>query len=393
MAKLSWNKRSCRVIAQNYLTASKRYDQHMNPNSHIKGTTKNYMIGTNDKKYYDFFSGCGANILNLQNVFTLPHVDEVVLAEMVVERFPVDKVKIFKTGSQSCEAAIRIARGYTKKDTILSFGYHGSHEAFVAVTPPAVGCINNKKLINFENLETLINYIQNLDDCLITDDTQNFYEYRNDVAGVIIEPIQLEDSPAVKLQLTTLSEICTRKNIILIFDEMITNCRTPDYCIANYYGIKPDLMCLGKAIANGFPLSILGGKAEFMDTPDYFLSNTHNGEISAIQEAIKTLRILTPQKILQLWKKGEYVMDQFKNTPIYLKGYNTRAIWCGDETDVAKFWQEMGDRGYHLGKAFFIRHSMSFKDLKIFVKIAKEVIYNINTIKLHKDIPQPIFKR
>jgi glutamate-1-semialdehyde aminotransferase len=317
---MGWDKRAEKVIAQGCLTYSKRSDQYVKgvfpTHVNMDGWCANAEVSTSDGEYYyDFVNGLGSNLIGYQNNFTLPDVKEVLLAERLVKLFPcIDKLRILKTGSEACQAAVRIARAYSDRHCGIGLGYHGWHNSFIAAETPGEGCVT-------EGYSKRDSYKDILDEIVFRPDKFSY---------VIIEPVMLDLK--VKGELQEIRRLCTKHNIVLIFDEVITGFRTPKYCMANYLGIQPDLMVLGKALGNGFPIAVVGGRKKFMDTPDWFVSSTHAGEVSGIQAALETLDYLKPYKLERLWARGRWFQEEFNQlTPrLQLIGLPTRATWEGD---------------------------------------------------------------
>jgi len=167
--------------------------------------------------------------------------------------------------------------------------------------------------------------------------------------------------------------------------------------MSNYLGIQPDIIVLGKALGNGYPISVVGGKRKFMDTPDYFISSTHAGELSGIEAALSTLDYLTPAKLSNLWERGKWFQAQFnKITPkLQIVGLPTRAVWEGEELFKALFWQTMCKSGVLLGKAFFLNFNHTRKLLRDVLSLSKKVVKAIEggKVKLEGQLPLEVFKR
>jgi glutamate-1-semialdehyde aminotransferase len=385
----TWIERSKAVIAQNCLTYSKRADQYIEgvyPTHAIGGDGPHLTASTEDgsswrdKMYVDFVCGLGSNLIDVRNNFSLPSTQEVVLAERVKALFPcIDKLKIVKTGSAACSAAIRIARAYTGKMLVWGTGYHGTDNWAIAAEEPGTGTVFEfyQKFPDFDNL------------------ILNLKTAPDNLGAVIIEPVQLDLN--VRPQLEEIRAICTEKGIVLIFDEVITGFRFLDYSVANHFGIQPDLICLGKALGNGYPIALVGGRDNIMETPGYFISNTHNGELSAIVEALKTLDFLTKEKAEDLWTRGKLFQDAFNSNTRHLKivGYPTRGELRGDDDFKALFMQEMVKRGYFFGRGWFITHAHTLNILNQTIGEAYEVIKEIEAgrVTLEGLPPRPIFKR
>jgi len=398
-------KRAEKVIAQGTGTYSKRWDQHIEGvyPSHCIGGGNAYLYGSDEKHYLDFNNGCGSNLRGHKANYSIPHVVEVEVAEMIVKRVEcIDKLKFLKTGSEACSAAVRIARAYQKihgnEDRRypgisinfgiggIGLGYHGWHNSFIHEERPGVGTIEEgyrKKGSLEEIIEDLIN-----------GDEEN-KQYREYVSTdyVIIEPVML--SLNVQPQLEEIRRLCTEKGIVLIFDEIITGCRVPELTISNWWGIQPDLICLGKALGNGYPLALVGGKKEIMDTPDYFVSSTHSGESLSLHSAKENLEYLTKERLQNFWDLGKWFRAEFnKLSPtVQIDGYATRGELHGGHKDL--FMQEMCKKGYFFGKAFFLNMSTSKKLLEETLRDASDTLQDIRRgmVKLEGKPSQEVFKR
>jgi len=240
---MTYKQRSDKVIAQGCGTYSKRADQFIEGvyPTHCIGGGGGYIYGSNEVHYLDFVNALGSNLRGHQNNHSIPHTVEVEVAELIVHKIKcIDKLKFLKTGSEACSAAVRIARAFTGWEFGFGVGYHGWHNSFIEQENPGKGCVN-EEYQKCADLEDLIDH-------LIGDET---------IAYVIIEPVQL--SIGVQAELQEIRRLCTKQGIVLIFDEIITGFRVPHYTISNWWGIQPDLICLGKALGNGFPLAVVGG--------------------------------------------------------------------------------------------------------------------------------------
>lgn len=366
---MNWDERAKAVLAQGCTTFSKRSDQY------IEGV---YPTHYEDFHGVDMVCGLGSNLIGFKNNFSLPSQKEVILAERVKALFPcIDKLKILKTGSAACSAAARFARAYTGMRTVLGTGYHGTDNVFIAAEKPGAGCADEgyQKL---DSLEVVIRILGIIDRC----------------AAVIVEPVQLDLS--VEPALREIRRLCTEKNIPLIFDEIISGFRVPKYGFCNYFGIQPDLICLGKALGNGAPIAIMGGRADIMDTEGVFISNTHNGELHGLEAALETLDFLTEEKLQELWDRGKWFQEEFNaiNPKIQIKGYPTRGELQGEELYKAIFMQEMCKAGYLFGRAWFINfhHDRVLRSCLDRCRSISESI-EAGKVKLEGKPPRPIFRR
>lgn len=383
---MTWDERAKASIAQGSTTFSKRSDQYIEgvyPTHAIGGYGPAMVVETlkgDNEIMIDFVGGLGSNLLDVRNNFSLPSTKEVILAERIKGLFPcIERVKILKTGTAATDAAVRIARAYTEKSLVWGTGYHGSSDLWVSAEDPGVGTFF-QFYQKFPNLDNLI---------------QNLRMSPDNLAAVIIEPVQLDMN--VMPQLEEIRRLCTEKEIILIHDEVITGFRFLDYSVSNHFGIQPDLICLGKALGNGAAISIVGGREEVMNTPGLFISNTHNGELSGVQAALDTLDFLTPEKISDLWNRGEAFQYAFNKLSRKLKivGYPTRGELQGEEDFKNLFLQEMCKRGYFFGRAWFITHAHTAEILSQCLTVAGDVVARIDAglVDLEGLPVRPIFKR
>ncbi|MHA2248543.1 MAG: aminotransferase class III-fold pyridoxal phosphate-dependent enzyme, partial [Candidatus Hodarchaeales archaeon] len=313
-------------IAQGALTNSKRPESHLiglYP-THIKSAQKAHIWDLEDVRYLDYMGGLGCNLFGYGNdqvnqevlkylwhggSHSLPTYHEVEAAEAVKEMIPfIDRVKFLKTGSEACSAAIRIARAATGRPIVLSKGYHGWSDEFVSLTNPATGVSNCPDIFELGDGDSLFD--------------------PSDIACIIVEPVCTDDSEANVEWLKALRQRCDETGALLIFDEVITGLRYKNYAVCNNYGVLPDLVILGKALGNGFPIACVGGKAEVMDS-DYFVSSTYAGEIFSLVAAKKCIELVMHDyryDLEWLWEQGKSFMETFNNNPstVRIEGYPTR---------------------------------------------------------------------
>jgi glutamate-1-semialdehyde aminotransferase len=367
---MNWD-RTLKVIPDGVQTLSKM------PSKYVDGVYPKYIShGKGSKVYYDntqyidYTCGLGAILLGHANeevngavleqarkgtLFGLPHESETLLAEKIVELFPVDKVRFLKTGSEATSAAVKIARAYTKRETILCCGYHGWHEWYNQTTKKNKGCAKSK-VYSFE-----YNNIASL---------RALFRRHKDVAAVIMEPYVYEE-PQVAF-LDEVKRTCEQNKALLIFDEVVTGFRTQRWCAANKYRIKPDLMCLGKAMGNGYPIAAVAGTSDVMDVlkGDCFVSSTFGGDLIGIAAAVKTIEIVEARGVMNhLEQAGNRIKANFniiaKNEGIEAEciGFPQRTHFKF-EKDIEKsvFWQECLKKGVFFGHAQFVSFAHDLGD-------------------------------
>lgn len=380
-------------IAQGALTNSKRPEIFVNGvyPTHVARGKGCHLWDTKGNRYVDFICGLGSNILGYADEevanaladaardgcsLSLSSSLEVVAAERVKELFPcIDKLKFLKTGTEACLAAIRIARAATGKKFVYTEGYHGWSDEFVGLSPPHLG-INPS------------GYMRKL--------PAQFHEMAADTAAVIVEPVITDASDARRAWLQQLRTYCTDNNIALIFDEVITGFRWPKFGVANLWGIPPDLICLGKAMGNGMPISVVGGASRFMDCGEYFISSTFAGERLSLASAIKTMELLQTKYPLQdLWDAGEKFVKHFNQLEpekVWIEGYPTRGAFKGDDLIKALFWQEACKAGILFGPSWFF--NFKHKDVSEQVlSVCQDIFRRIRLggVKLEGDLPRSPF--
>ena len=242
--------------------------------------------------------------------FGAPSRDELNLASLVNERMPwVEKLRLVSSGTESCMTAIRLARGATGRDLIVKFdgGYHGHSDAFLvkAGSGLATGGLPSSsgtpKTVTRTTISLPYNNIKAFKEC--------FAANKSRIAAVIAEPIAANMGvvPPVPGFLESLRRLTKNAGSILIFDEVITGFRVAPGGAAELFGIKPDLVCLGKILGGGMPIGAVGGKAEIMDflapLGPVYQAGTLSGNPLSTAAGIATLKELKKLKIYRQLKQ------------------------------------------------------------------------------------------
>ena len=354
--------RAINSIGQGALTNSKHWNRFVYGvyPTHISHGRDCFLFDTEGKKYIDFICGLGTNLYGYANpaitdevikysyhgsCHSLPSVFELEAAESVKSIFYfADKVKFVNDGSSGCSAALLMARTYTGRDIVLSSGYHGWHNEYVGLTDPANGvCENMKGAIK---KYTGISHIND----------------PKKIAAIIIEPVELDDSKERINELKHLREFCTDNGICLIFDEVITGMRYKKLAVSLMYDIKPDIIILSKAIANGEKIGVVAGRKEILDGP-YFCSGTFHGHVGSLVALSRTLHLAAHNNydVTDLNDRTKHFLDKFNElvTPHFrIDGWGARGAFRGDQVIIAKFWQEMCKAGFLFGPSFFSNYHL-----------------------------------
>jgi glutamate-1-semialdehyde 2,1-aminomutase len=200
--------------------------------------------------------------------FGMPTALETEIAKLAVSMVPnIDKIRFVNSGTEACMSAIRLARGFTKRDKIIKFAgcYHGHSDSFLiqagsgAVT---FGVPNSPGVTQGTAKDTLLaryNDIENV--------AQLVEANRNEIAAVIIEPVagNMGCIPPKPGFLESLRHLCTANGILLIFDEVMTGFRLAKGGAQEVYGIEADIVAFGKVIGGGLPVGAFAARNEIMD--------------------------------------------------------------------------------------------------------------------------------
>jgi glutamate-1-semialdehyde 2,1-aminomutase len=210
-------------------------------------------------------------------VGSLAPVHEEALANDLKRYIPMlEQVRFLKTGAEAVAAAVRIARASTGREAILGCGYHGWLD-WCQVDDAAVpgGTRAVFKSLRFNDPEDARRQIRGAGDRL---------------AAVVIEPV-VNAAPATEW-LQVLRDETSATGAVLIFDEIKTGCRLAVGGAAERYRVQPDLMVMGKALANGFPLALVGGRPSIMDAATRtWISSTLATEMVSLAAAQATLEL------------------------------------------------------------------------------------------------------
>jgi len=280
------------------------------------------LIDVDGNELVDFLCGYGPIILGYREeevddavyhqihekgfCFTLTQKFQNQLALKIRELVPSAEMSIFlKTGSDATTGAIRIARAHTDKLKVMRCGYHGWHD----------WCIEMKGGIPQKLWEDVFEFQYNRLDQL----EALMQKHGDDTAAVIITPFGHPNHQEMQIPkpgfLEGVKELAHKHGAVLIYDEIRTGFRVSLGGAQKYYGVTPDLSVLGKAIANGYPISVITGKEEIMMTAatKLFISSTFFPNSEAFVAALKTIEILERDKVLDdIWEKGGRFMKQIQ---------------------------------------------------------------------------------
>ncbi|EAD5691626.1 TPA: glutamate-1-semialdehyde 2,1-aminomutase [Listeria monocytogenes] len=234
--------------------------------------------------------------------FGTPTEIETELAKLVIERVPsIEIVRMVSSGTEATMSAIRLARGYTKREKILKFegSYHGHGDSLLIKAGSGVatlGLPDSPGVTKGLAADTITVPYNDIEGAELA-----FQKYGEEIAAVIVEPVagNMGVVPPIDGFLEGLRELTTKFGSLLIFDEVMTGFRVDYYSAQGYYVVTPDLTCLGKVIGGGLPVGAYGGKKEIMEqiapAGSIYQAGTLSGNPLAMNAGFETVRQLTPQ--------------------------------------------------------------------------------------------------
>ena len=271
--------------------------------------------------------------------FGAPTALENELAELILSNNKyLEKIRFVSSGTEAVMSAIRLARGFTKRNKILKFEgcYHGHSDALLvkagsglvtfgttssAGVPEAV--VNETIVVSLNNEEAV---------------RQAFAEFKDQIACIIVEPIPANNGLLLqrKEYLQFLRDICTENKTLLIFDEVISGFRVGFTGAAGYYNIQPDIITYGKIIGGGLPVGMYGASAALMDNisplGNVYQAGTLSGNPVAMAAGIAQLtECLKPGFYEQLAEKNKFLIaeinKQLSPSPLNPKFFTVGGIF------------------------------------------------------------------
>jgi len=353
------------------------------------------ILGANDKDVNNAVVEC----INRGNMSTLNHPNEVYLTEKLIELHPwAGMARYTRASGEACSVAVRIARAHSGKPKVAFCGYHGWHDWYLATNINSSGL--DKHLIGGlssvgvpPNLEGTIypftyNKLEELEELLKT----------NEFGVIIMEPMRSvfpENEFLEKIRLLANEYKC-----VLIFDEVTSGFRITNGGLHKMFNVNPDIAVFGKAISNGFPLGVVLGKKEVMETAqNTFISSTYWTEGIGFTAGLATINKFIDISVAENIKKmGEHFQSRLRaivekhNIKMVVGGLpciSTFSFQYENPLEIKTlFIQEMLKQGYLTTVAFYVTNSHNIpiidkylETIESFFLKYKEDIENNDVIK------------
>ena len=381
-----------------------------------------YVYDEDDNKYIDYISSWGPMILGHAHnkvinaisetakkgtSFGMPTSLETDLAKLALSMAPgMDKIRFVNSGTEACMSAIRLARGFTKKDKIVKFSgcYHGHSDSFLIQAGSGVvtfGTPNSPGVTQGTAKDTLIAPYNNLKfvERLIENNI-------NEIAAIIIEPVAGNMGCIVPKDgfIEGLRVLCDKNDILLIFDEVMTGFRLASGGAQELLGVNADIVTYGKVIGGGLPVGAFASRNEIMKelSPEgsVYQAGTLSGNPLAMSAGIATLTELKEnngiyksleEKSLYLEKEMIKVLEKtsvdFKinrlGSMISLHFTTDEVIdfetaQKGNNDKFKKYFHGMLNEGIYLPpsafESYFLNDALSYSDIELTINALTKVL-------------------
>ncbi len=380
-----------------------------------------YLYDEDDNRLIDYINSWGPMILGhaFQPVvdaiiekakkgtsFGMPTELETKIAELAVSMVPnIDKIRFVNSGTEACMSAIRLARGFTKRDKIIKFAgcYHGHSDSFLIQAGSGAstfGTPNSPGVTQGTAKDTLLAGFNDLENV-----KSLFNANKNEIAAIIIEPVagNMGCVPASTGFLESLRQLCDENNTLLIFDEVMTGFRLAKGGVQELFNVKADIVCFGKVIGGGLPVGAFAARNEIMNylSPlgPVYQAGTLSGNPLAMAAGFAMLQTLNndaaifkrlEEKTAYLHKGIENVLSannivftinrvgsmisvHFDATPVV----DFQTAKNGDNETFKKFFHGLLNEGIYIApsayETWFITDALTYEDLDFTIKAIDKV--------------------
>ena len=337
--------------------------------------------------------------------FGMPTELETQIAQLAVSMVPnIDKIRFVNSGTEACMSAIRLARGYTKRDKIIKFSgcYHGHSDSFLIAAGSGLstfGVPNSPGVTQGTAKDTLLASYNDIENVKAL-----FEANKNEIAAIIIEPVagNMGCIPPAKGFLEALRAVCAENGALLIFDEVMTGFRLAKGGAQELYGIQADIVCFGKVIGGGLPVGAFAAREEIMNylapLGPVYQAGTLSGNPLAMAAGLEMLKalnadanvfkrleektaylekgirqILTEEGVVfTINRVGSMISVHFDANPVY----DFATAKNGDNDTFKKFFHGLLKRGVYIApsayETWFITDALTYEDLDFTINAIAE---------------------
>ncbi|TAF09186.1 MAG: glutamate-1-semialdehyde-2,1-aminomutase [Flavobacteriia bacterium] len=338
--------------------------------------------------------------------FGMPTELETQIAQLAVAMVPnIDKIRFVNSGTEACMSAIRLARGYTKRDKIIKFSgcYHGHSDSFLIAAGSGLstfGVPNSPGVTQGTAKDTLLAAFNDIENV-----RSIFEANKNEIAAIIIEPVagNMGCIPPKKGFLEALKAVCVEQGALLIFDEVMTGFRLSKGGAQELYGIQADIVCFGKVIGGGLPVGAFAAREEIMNylapLGPVYQAGTLSGNPLAMAAGLEMLKALNSDSEIfnRLEEKTAYLENGIQNAltqegiaftvnrvgsmiSVHFDAnpvYDFSTAKNGDNETFKKFFHGLLKRGVYIApsayETWFITDALTYEDLDFTINAIKEV--------------------
>ena len=387
----------------------------------IKEAKGAYLFDEDGNKYIDYINSWGPMILGHAHEpvvnaiiekakkgtsFGAPTELETKIAALAVSMVPnIDKIRFVNSGTEACMSAIRLARGYTKRDKIIKFSgcYHGHSDSFLIAAGSGLstfGVPNSPGVTEGTAKDTLLAKYNDLENVKAL-----FEANKNEIAAIIVEPVagNMGCIPPKSGFLSGLRELCIENGAMLVFDEVMTGFRLAKGGVQELFNVDADIVCFGKVIGGGLPVGAFAARNEIMNMLSplgpVYQAGTLSGnplamaagyqmllELNSDAEIFNRLeektaylekgidKVLSENNIeFTINRVGSMISVHFDKNEVY--DFDTAKN--GDNDRFKKFFHELLNRGIYIApsayETWFITDALTYKDLDYTIKCVNEV--------------------
>ncbi|MEN9876922.1 MAG: Glutamate-semialdehyde -aminomutase [Bacteroidota bacterium] len=387
----------------------------------VKSAKGAYLYDEDGNRLIDYINSWGPMVLGhayapvvdavvakaqLGTSFGMPTELETQIAALAVSMVPnIDKIRFVNSGTEACMSAIRLARGYTKRDKIIKFAgcYHGHSDSFLIQAGSGAitfGSPNSPGVTEGTAKDTLLARYNDLDNVATL-----IAANKNEIAAIIVEPVagNMGCIPPQKGFLEGLRQLCSDNGILLIFDEVMTGFRLAKGGVQELYGIQADIVCFGKVIGGGLPVGAFAARLEIMNhlapLGPVYQAGTLSGNPLAMAAGLAMLQALNNDAVIfqRLEEKTAYLAAGIDRV---LKANNVvftinrvgsmisvhfdadpvvdfQSAAKGDNATFKKFFHGLLQEGIYIApsayETWFITDALTYEDLDVTIQAIDKV--------------------